>query len=239
MAQTPPPTLTAPPTAPSRADSANFAARGDAFLGWFATAWDDLVDTLANVYGNAVDAYNSAVAAAASVIAAAAQAANALANAQAAASSAQAAATSAGATLWISGTTYAIGEIRRSPADFRVYGRRTVGAGTTDPSADPTNWAPVAPNGLQLVTVSGTSATIGANTDTAFTNAAACAATVPAIAIGDSFVIRFDNGRLDNTVDLGARSVIGPNGQIRSGVITLNTNPVISLRWWGDYYRSN
>lgn len=150
---------------------------------------------------------------------------------------AQAAAASAGASAWVSGTTYAIGDARWSPADGRVYRRRTSGAGATDPSADPTNWQPIAPNGLQLVTVSGTSATVAANTDTAFTNAATCAATVPAISVGDVVVVRFDNGRLNNTVDLGARSMVGPNGAIRSGVITLDTEPLLAVRWWGDYYR--
>lgn len=230
MAQTPPPVLTAPPTAPSRADPANFATRGDAFLGWFSTAWSDLVATLANVYANAVDAYNSAVAAAASAV-------SSLGSAQSASASAAAAAASATASVWVSGTTYAIGDARWSPADGRVYRRKTAGAGATDPSADPTNWAPIAPNGLQLVTVAGTAATVAANTDTAFTNAATCAATVPAIGVGDVVVVRFDNGRLSNTVDLGARSMVGPNGAIRSGVITLDTEPLLALRWWGDYYR--
>jgi hypothetical protein len=41
---------------------------------------------------------------------------------------------------WLSGTTYAIGDLRRSPIDYRIYKRITTGAGTTDPSADATNW---------------------------------------------------------------------------------------------------
>lgn len=43
-------------------------------------------------------------------------------------------------TKWISGTTYAIGDVTWSPADFQAYRRKTAGAGTTDPSADSTNW---------------------------------------------------------------------------------------------------
>lgn len=42
MAVPTPPTITLPPTPPSRSDSVNFAARGDTFLGWFPTAWDYL-----------------------------------------------------------------------------------------------------------------------------------------------------------------------------------------------------
>lgn len=167
------------------------------------------------------------------------KAASAAASEAAALASSQAAAASAGATAWVSGTTYTIGDARWSPADGRVYRRRTAGAGTTDPSADPTNWSAISANGLQLATVSGTSATVTANTDTRFSNSAACAATVPSLAVGESVVVRFDNGRFDNTVDLGARSMVGPNGVICSGVITLNIIPMLALRWWGDYYRSN
>ena len=44
-------------------------------------------------------------------------------------------------TKWISGTTYAIGDVTWSPITFYAYRRKTAGAGTTDPSADATNWA--------------------------------------------------------------------------------------------------
>jgi len=47
------------------------------------------------------------------------------------------------AIAWVSGTTYAIGDRRYSPIDFATYRRKTSGAGTTDPSADATNWAPL------------------------------------------------------------------------------------------------
>jgi len=49
------------------------------------------------------------------------------------------------APVWVSGTTYAIGDRRYSPINFATYRRTTSGAGTTDPSADTTNWAPLAP----------------------------------------------------------------------------------------------
>lgn len=54
---------------------------------------------------------------------------------------AQSAVDVAGAQMWVSGTTYAIGDPVWSPIDFRTYRRKTNGAGTTDPSADATNWA--------------------------------------------------------------------------------------------------
>jgi hypothetical protein len=44
---------------------------------------------------------------------------------------------------WVSGTTYALDFIVRSPASQHHYVRIVAGAGTTDPSADGTNWAVV------------------------------------------------------------------------------------------------
>lgn len=228
-----PPTLTSPPPAPDRADRNTFSARATALAAFQKdTLVPEMQTAINSAQTNAISAGESAVAALANNNASYANYLSSLANSQSAAAA-------MGAPAWVSGTTYAVGDSRWSPVDGRVYRRRTAGAGTTDPSADPTNWLCIGPNGLQLVTVSGTSATITANTDTAFTNSSACAATVPALAVGESFVIRFDNGRLDNTVDLGSRSVLGLNGQTASGVITLNAQPYIALRWWGDYYRSN
>lgn len=43
-------------------------------------------------------------------------------------------------TKWISGTTYALGDVVWSPTDYQSYRRIVAGAGTTDPSADGTNW---------------------------------------------------------------------------------------------------
>jgi hypothetical protein len=67
-------------------------------------------------------------------------------------------------TKWISGTTYAIGDVTWSPTTFYAYRRKTAGAGTTDPSADATNWIGII------------SAAAGANTDiTSITGNAATA----------------------------------------------------------------
>lgn len=43
---------------------------------------------------------------------------------------------------WVSGTSYAQGKIIRSPSDHQLYTRIVAGAGTTDPSADASNWRP-------------------------------------------------------------------------------------------------
>lgn len=132
MPVTPTP-IAALPTPPSRADSANFAARGDAFLGALPTFRTETNAVATNVYNNAVEADADAVAAAASAVAAANSAA-------AANASAQAAALASGVDLWVSGTTYPIGDAVYSPITFMTYRRKTNGAGTTDPSADTTNW---------------------------------------------------------------------------------------------------
>lgn len=56
------------------------------------------------------------------------------------------------AEKWVSGTTYAIGDVTWSPTDYKVYRRKTVGAGTTDPSADGTNWAAISGIGDVITT---------------------------------------------------------------------------------------
>ena len=64
----------------------------------------------------------------------------AIAQAQAAADTAM---TFAGAARWVSGTTYALGAVVWSPTNQQIYRRIVAGAGTTDPSADGTNWVAV------------------------------------------------------------------------------------------------
>lgn len=66
------------------------------------------------------------------------------ADAASAAASANSAAASAGVVKWVSGTTYAQGACVWSPANFQTYRRKTAsGSGTTDPSADTTNYAAI------------------------------------------------------------------------------------------------
>ena len=74
-------------------------------------------------------------------------------------------AAAAGAILWISGTTYAVGDARISPTDFQTYRRKTIGAGTTDPSLDGTNWALVNVAKNSVTRVARTSNTILAEAD--------------------------------------------------------------------------
>ncbi|MES2126644.1 MAG: hypothetical protein V4463_05175 [Pseudomonadota bacterium] len=106
----------------------------DAFLAALLTFRTQLVALGSNVYSNAVDCYNNAVAAAQS-------ASDASGYSTSASGSATAAAASAGAPAWVSGTTYAQYAAVMSKVDYRIYRRITAsGSGTTDPSADTTNY---------------------------------------------------------------------------------------------------
>ena len=91
------PTITIPPTPPSRADSVNFATRGDAFLAWFPTAWSDMVAAMSWIAARTQDVFDWSSATQADRIlsqtaAAAVAAQSPVANAAAAAASAAAAA---------------------------------------------------------------------------------------------------------------------------------------------------
>jgi hypothetical protein len=135
--------ITPLPSAPQPTDStAEFNTKAFA---WVAAL--DTFTTEANALASAVDADASAAdadAAAAAISAATAEAA------------ADTAVAAAGAVAWVSGTTYAIGNIVWSPITYLSYRRKTNGAGTTDPSADSTNWELISGNvtttGVQTLT---------------------------------------------------------------------------------------
>lgn len=140
-----PPSMTAAPTSPDRADRATFTARSITLDNWRKNQnVPEMTAALANVFANATDTAASAVSAASQVALAVAQVVLAATQATNAANSAAAAAVSVAtvATVWVSGTTYAIGDLCYSPITFITYRRKTAGAGTTDPSLDTTNWGP-------------------------------------------------------------------------------------------------
>lgn len=126
---TAPTPITALPTAPSRADPANFAVRADAFLGALATFRAETNALGTNAFNNATEAAASATSATASASAAAAASA--------------AINVTANVSAWVSGTTYSLGAVVYSPTNWQNYRRIVAGAGTTDPSADATNWRAV------------------------------------------------------------------------------------------------
>lgn len=133
--------ITALPTPPSRSDPANFSTRADTFLGAL-----PVFTTEANLLQTAVNISETAAAA----------------SAAAAVAAETGAVSAAGVSIWVSGTTYAIGNNRFSPINFLTYRRKTAGAGTTDPSADPTNWQLIIGQGD--ATLSGTQTFTGAKT---------------------------------------------------------------------------
>ena len=93
--------------------------------------------------GSAGTAHTDALAADAARALAEGEAADALAARIAAEAAATQSAFAAGVNKWVSGTTYAEGVQVWSPINKVTYRRIVAGAGTTDPSLDPTNWAPV------------------------------------------------------------------------------------------------
>jgi hypothetical protein len=101
---------------------------------------------------------------------------------------AAAATAAANATKWISGTTYTEGAVVWSPITYLTYRRKSTGGGTTDPSADSTNWAQAAGTGDVTLagaqTITGTKTFSGTSSTLAMVlNDAAEVATVSATAV--------------------------------------------------------
>ena len=119
--------ITQLPDPPSRTTPSQFSSRTDAFLGALPGFVTETNAVASEAEANKVIAVDSA--------------ALAVQKAMAADASARSAAIANTATKWVDGTSYTIGQGVWSPVDYRAYRRKTTGAGTTDPSLDPTNWA--------------------------------------------------------------------------------------------------
>jgi hypothetical protein len=184
-------TFTDPGLTPDRSDRLTFSARAMALDDWRKNYnVPEMRLALANVFANATEVFNNTATVAANAVSAAASAAT--------------AATAAGAAPWVSGTTYALNVKVTSPANGRIYYRKIAGAGTTDPSADATNWGLLL-SGLIPVIVSATSVTASAGFIYVLTNAALTTVTLPASPLaGDTVGVMAQNGRTDN--------IIGRNG---------------------------
>lgn len=216
------PTLTTPPSAPSRADPTTFRSRADAFLGWFATGFSELTTMIAWIVTQAATIAGNASAAATSEGNAATSASN-------AAASASAAANAVGAAAWVNGNTYALNAASISQLDFQTYRKITASSVTTiDPASDPTNWAPL--GFLRSVTVTGTTHTSVAGTRAILANVAATAVTAPSAVDGAEFEVVPGNGLRTNAIDFGAKTVQGPAGSA-SGVITLDAGAPLRARF--------
>jgi len=129
--------ISALPTPPSRQDPTNFNDRADAFLGALPLFQSEANALQTNVNTSEVNAVNSAAA----VLAA------------------------TNIVKWVSGTTYANGAVVWSPINGLAYRRITAsGSGTTDPSADATNYKQV--NGTGDVSTTGNQTIAGVKTFT-------------------------------------------------------------------------
>jgi hypothetical protein len=149
-------TITSLPPAPSRADPANFATKGDALLG----ALDQFVTETNTVASEVITNRDTSITKAAEALDSANLAALSESNA---AASAAAAASLTASLPWFSGTTYAYGATVWSPITRVIYRRIIAGAGTTDPSADNTNWGITATQGLVVIDVVTSTVAMSAN----------------------------------------------------------------------------
>ena len=149
---TSPPSITTLPAAPDPSNRSTFNSLAYPWSAALPTFGTEISAVATNVKANADEAQADAVATAADrvqtglyVFAAAA--------AQAAAESAS------NATQWVSGTTYALGDVVWSPANYISYRRIIAGAGATDPSADAVNWVALSGSMPSLVRSARTSNT--------------------------------------------------------------------------------
>ena len=188
MAIVSPTAISALPTPPSTSSPSDFDAKADAFLGAL-PGLQAQINAISTVnYGNATDAYNSANTAAAQAAAASTASTNAI--------------SAVGAPAWVSGTTYAIGAAVWSPTNYNIYRRLTAGAGSTDPSLDPTNWSSLGSVYFPTATIV-TATTVTASTSMHYilTNVAATTVTLPpSPVLGDLVFVTVANDLTTNVI---------------------------------------
>lgn len=149
---TSPPSITTLPAAPDPSNRSTFNSLAYPWSAALPTFGTEVSAVAVNVKANADEAQADAVATAAERVQAGLYAV--------AAAAAQAAAESASnATQWVSGTTYALGDVVWSPANYISYRRIIAGAGATDPSADAVNWVALSGSAPSLVRSARTSNT--------------------------------------------------------------------------------
>lgn len=206
--------ITALPTPPSRQDPTNFNDRADLFLGALPTFQSE-----ANALQVDVNAKQ---------VAAAASASN-------AAISEAAASNTANVSIWVSGTTYAIGVNRFSPSNFLTYRRKTAGAGTTDPSSDPTNWQLL--SGLGDVSTTGDQSIAGNKSFTGRVLIANGSVSIPSIAFAsdtstDTGFYRISEGTIGIACDGASAGNIATGGNLTmTGNITAYSDERLKTDW--------
>jgi len=202
-------TITPFPTpVPTRSDSeADFNDHAEATLGAIPGFITETNLVVAEINALAIDAEASAVTATTQAGLASISAA------QSAAASAAALA-AAGAPAWVSDAWYENGKVVWSLITQLIYRRIVAGAGTTDPSADTTNWALASSGAPQLITVTTPTFSAHANGHYLLKYAGAMTCLLPASPQeGMNVWITARNGRRDN--------VINSNGIPIEGVVDL------------------
>jgi len=141
------PTLTTPPTAPVRGeDRATFATKANAYVVFIGTNVTDLtaaIDWQNTVFtATETEATNAAT-----------SASTATTKSDIAVAAAAAAVVTANAAAWVSGASYNINDNAISQINFKTYRAKSTFTGeTTDPSADETRWADLAPDPDAILT---------------------------------------------------------------------------------------
>jgi hypothetical protein len=194
---TAPITPTAVPAFPALSNRTTYNALAYAWANFMGSTFQSELTSIADT------TYDNTVEAAAAALTASTAATN-------AGISEQNAAASAGAAMWVSGTTYALGDAVWSPVDRLVYRRIVAGAGTTDPSADGTNWARLGTVGMAVFVVSGTTQTAAINNHYVLTNVAATTVTLPASPqSGDVVWITVANNLASNVIARNGKTIMG------------------------------
>lgn len=219
--------IAALPIAPSITRPVTFAEETDTFL----LALDPFRTDANQLLADAQTAASTAVTKAGEALGSAGAASTSATNA---ATSEANAASSAGAAKWVSGTTYALGAAVWSPANRVVYRRIVAGAGTTDPSADATNWAMLGTIGLTVVTVSTTTTTAAANGHYVLTNVAATTLTLPASpGAGDTVAVTVANGLVTNIIARNGQTIMG----LAENMTLDNALTTVTLRFLNSTWR--
>lgn len=217
--------------------SPGFRAALDAYFLTTLPAWRAEANALADeVNADANAASESAAAAAGHADTANDHRLAAAGHAQAAANSAAAAAAVAGAGQWVSGTNYAAGQCAWSPMNFQTYRRKTAGAGTLDPALDESNWQSLGGGGMPTVElVAGTSVSGMAGKHYVLANAALTTLELPdPPAPGAAVWITVANGRADNLINPGTKTISGPGGTSTGNLVLDSVNPSFQLRYLDD-----
>jgi len=132
------------------------------------------------------------------------------------------------AALWVSGTTYVVGDKRYSPANGLLYRRIVAGAGTTDPSADSTNWLLMSVQAPNIVTHSGATATLvkNAHNECSYTSGPVTAVFPATPSVGDWLWLGFQN-------DL-ASNILSRNGSL---IMKQANDLIVGRVWHGGIWR--